>query len=139
MAATNDPPRSMSEVERERDVDEARSFSILLASFEDGQLNGDLTQAVQDMVARLHDVARDRGGSPAGAITIKLGFKLDGGVIETKSDFTVTMPKEIRPKSIFWATPQNNLTRSNPKQRDLPLSRPRDVTTAAPAGMRSVT
>ena len=116
----------MSEVTPERDPDEARTFAILLGSFEDGALNGDLTQAVQDLVARLHDVARDRGGSPGGSITIKLGFKLDGGVIETKSDFTVTMPKESRPKSVFWATPGNNLTKRNPKQRELAL---RDVTT----------
>ena len=135
MALSADPPRSMSEAER--NPDEARTFSILVASFEDGQLNSDMTQAVQDLVARLHDVARDRGGSPGGTLTLKIGFKLDGGVIETKTDFSVNMPKEIRPKSVFWATPNNNLTRSNPRQRDLPLSGPRDVTTSMP--MRSVT
>lgn len=122
----------MSDAALERDPDEARTFSILVAGLEDGQLNQDLTDAVSEIVARLHDTERDQGGSPAGTLTLKLGMKLDGGVIEIKGAFTTAMPKEIRPKSVYWATPNNNLTRRNPKQREFPFAgkggRARNVT-----------
>lgn len=123
--------RSMSDVTQEFDPDEARTFSLLIAGLEDGQLNSDLTDQISEIVARLHDTERDQGGSPSGILTVKIGFKLDGGVIEIKGAYTTAMPKEVRPKSVYWATPNNNLTRRNPKQREFPFSkggRARDVT-----------
>lgn len=122
-----DGKHSMSDAALERDIDEARTFGILIAGLEDGQLNQDLTQAVSDIVARLHDTERDQGGSPSGTLTLKLAMKLDGGVIEIKGSFTAAMPKEVRPKSVYWATPNNNLTRRNPKQREFPFAGPRPL------------
>jgi hypothetical protein len=122
----------MSEV----NADEFHSFGVLLANLEDGQLNQDISDQITDMVARIHDAYRDQGGKPAGKLTLSIGFKLDGGVIEAAATFKVEMPKEARPKTILWATRGNKLTRSNPRQQELGLNKLRTVT--GPGAARTV-
>lgn len=101
-----------------------RTFAQFLAEAEDGELHADLSNQLRDIVAELTDAAANNGGKAAGLLTLKLGFACDGGVIEVKADYTVKLPKQRRAKSVFWATPENNLTRRNPRQAELPL---RDV------------
>lgn len=122
----------MSEVSSPHDV---RNFSTFVASLEDGSLHSELTDALRDLVATLSDEARDRGGKPKGKISLSIELKLDSGVIEANTEFKVAKPKSVRSKTIFWATPENNLTRSNPKQQELPL---RDVTSAGAGLVQAV-
>ena len=114
-------PMSMSEAAVERDPDEARTFSAFLSRVEDGEFAVELSDHVRDIVATLHDVQRDVGGKPSATITITLGFKLEDGMVEVRADAKVKKPKVVRPRSMFWASPNNNLTGRNPKQRELPL------------------
>jgi hypothetical protein len=47
----------------------------------------------------------------------------------------VTKPKTDRPKTVMWATPDNNLTLSNPRQRAFgfdPVSAPRGIPGGVP-------
>jgi hypothetical protein len=111
----------------------SRSFPSLIATLEDGELSNDLSDQIRDIVARLHDVYMNQGGTPKGSLTLKLDFKLDSGVIETKADVKSTMPKQVRRKTVMYATPGNYLTRRNPKQAELPgvlrdVSAPRETT-----------
>lgn len=112
----------------------SRSFIAMLAALEDGTLANRLSDEMRTMVAELTDTARDQGGKPAGTITLSLGFKLDDGMIEVRAAVTSKMPRTIRPRSMFWATPENNLTQRNPMQRELPL---REVSLSA-ATVRSI-
>lgn len=100
-----------------------RSFTLFLQEVEDGRLHGDLSEALRDLVAQLHDASGQRGKS-SGTLGVTFTLKLDGGVIEVAADYKVKAPKLARGRSVFWATPENNLTRRNPAQPDLPL---RDV------------
>ncbi|WP_431860224.1 hypothetical protein [Azospirillum sp.] len=119
-------------------ADEARTFPQLLATLEDGELSNDLTDQIRDIVARLHDVYANQGGTPKASLTLKIDFKLDSGVIETKADTKVALPKQVRRKTVLYATPGNNLTRQNPKQAEL-FPRPvRDVSAPAESGVRAV-
>jgi hypothetical protein len=111
----------MSEVTVEPDREENRTFSILVQRLEGGNLHSDLTQAMQDVVAALQDSEREVGGKPTGSITLALKFRLDGGIVEVRGEVKSTMPKVEREKTVFWATPNNNLTSRNPKQHDLPF------------------
>ncbi|GBQ69752.1 hypothetical protein AA103196_2300 [Ameyamaea chiangmaiensis NBRC 103196] len=105
-----------------------RQFSQLVAVAEDGQLNDDLDQEVTDLVAILNDAAASRNGKAKGSITLKVDFALDGGIITISTDYAVKKPKVARARSAFWATPDNKLSRRNPKQHELPL---RDVSTSS--------
>lgn len=111
-------------------TDVLSTFSQFLGAVEDGELHQEMTQQLRDVIAELHQ----HGGKPKAALTLSLEFQLDGGVIEVKADTKVKLPKGGRAKSIFWATPDNNLTRRNPRQAELPGIR--DVT--SDARMRSV-
>lgn len=109
---------------------EHRAFSTFIGDLEEGRLHAELTSQIRDIVAELHNVLIDQGGKPKAALAIKLNFKLDSGVIEVDAETKATLPKRLRSKSIFYATPSNDLTRRNPKQTELPL---RDVSRAEPA------
>lgn len=109
-----------------------RSFAQLLGALEDGQLHTDLTTALTDAVAGIQDALRD-GAKPKAKLVLTLDLRVDKGVIEIDGDYKVTLPKAERGRSIFWATPENMLSRSNPRQADMF----RDVN-APPAAARTV-
>lgn len=117
-------------------ADEAsRSFPSLIAALEDGDLSNDLSDHVRDIVAALNDAAANQGGTPKGSLVLKLDFKLDSGLIETKADVKVTTPKQVRRKTVMYPTPGNHLSRKNPKQQELPF---RDVNAGRDADVRAV-
>jgi len=97
----------------------ARNFSQLINEIEDGLLHQDLSIALQDMVAGLIDHRAEMGGKPKGTITLKLDIRLDGGTMDITPEVKIAMPKVARPKTVFYPTPENNLSRTNPRQRDM--------------------
>lgn len=117
--AENLGPQSHSEIVTEPDPDRARLFSDLIARLEEGVLNQDLTEQVKTIIAALHDSQQNRGGKPAGSLTLTLSFKLDDGIVEVRSEHKAKTPKEVRGRSLYWATPDNMLTGRNPRQRDM--------------------
>ena len=103
---------------------DALSFSTFIASQEDGMLHQDLTNAVQEIIAQLNNAVIEHGGVHTAALGLALNFKIEGGAIEVKAEVKTKLPKENRPRTIYWATPDNYLSRKNPKQSELPF---RDV------------
>jgi hypothetical protein len=116
------------------DPNTARSFSTFLPLVENGQLHGDLSQELCNLVAELHTAARENAGKAKGKLALTLNFKLEDGVVEVTGDYTATLPKKTRGRSIFWATPDNHLTQQNPRQRDMF----RDVTAGDAGQVRTV-
>lgn len=113
-----------------------RSFNQFLSEVEDGELHGDLSKQLRDIVAALHDARAEGNSAPKAKLTITFDFELDTDVIEIRGDMKVVVPKKKRGRSIFWATPENNLTRQNPRQHTLPL---RDVSSGPSVEIRSAT
>lgn len=103
----------------------ARNFAALMSDLEDGRLLSELTDAYQDLVADMENTAQAQGGKQTAKITITLDFLRDGGVFEVKADYAVKKPRLKRLRSLFWGTADNFLSRSNPRQLDMPF---RDVT-----------
>jgi len=103
-----------------------RAFSQLFAVIENGNLHGDLSREVENLIAALQDAAGGQNDTK-GKINISLDFKYDAKsqLFEISGDYKVTSPKEKRGKSIFWATKDNLLTRQNPRQQE--MFPPRDV------------
>lgn len=116
------------------DPNAARSFSTFLPMVENGQLHGDLSEALRDLVAEISDAAAEGGGKAKGEISLTLSFSLDGGMFEVTGKYAVKKPRQVRGRSIFWATPENWLTQSNPRQRDMF----RDVTSGDAGQVRTV-
>ncbi|MFO1156642.1 MAG: hypothetical protein U1E43_07695 [Rhodospirillales bacterium] len=101
-----------------------RAFATFLGAVEDGRLADDLTEALAAIVADLADHARELGGRPSARLAITLDFKLDRELVEVSAELKTTLPKRPRGRSVFWPTPDNHLSRHNPRQHKLPL---RDV------------
>ena len=96
-----------------------RSFSQFLGALEDGRLHADLTKALDDAIGAIMEAANERGGKPKAGIKLDLSLKLDDGLVEVTGEIKTTLPKADRGRSIFWTTPERNLSRSNPKQVDM--------------------
>lgn len=93
-----------------------RNFGQFLQTQEDGDLHHALTEALQEIVTHLVDAHLNQGGKPKAGLTLKLNFKLDAGVLEVTGDFTTTLPKAARGRSIYWTLEGGQLSRSNPRQ-----------------------
>lgn len=99
-----------------------RSFVAFLQQLDQGRAATEISAALREIVGKLHEV--EAGGKTRGKMTLDFRFVLDRGVIVADWDMKVTHPKEQRGLSIFYTTPDNNLTHQDPRQADLAL---RDV------------
>lgn len=96
-----------------------RMFTDALAVMEDGQLVHDLTETQQELVAALSNAVIDGARRAKGTLTLKLDYTLEDGMFDIQADVKSSLPKTKRSRTVLWATPDNNLCRNNPRQRNL--------------------
>jgi hypothetical protein len=121
----------MADGTKSNDIQVARTFDALLPRLDDGRFNSSVSDALRDLVAKLHEDAAARDGSSKGELKLTLALKLEDGVITVRADYGVKAPKETFAKSVFWATANNELTPENPKQEKFKFG-VRQVEDAAP-------
>lgn len=98
-----------------------RSFAHWFGTVDGGVLNAKLSKELENLIAAMADHQQSFGGNPGGNITISLGFKLDGNMVDVSSSVTVKEPKEKSGRSVYFVTPENKLTQSDPRQSKLPF------------------
>ena len=108
------------------------NFVGFLTELENGHFLRRLNDALPEVVSALHDYTGKK--TPTGSITIKINLAKDDDVIEVTPEITLKVPKTPVNRTIFWSTPQNNLTRIDPRQSELPLKTV-SVPSAAPRGL----
>lgn len=102
----------------------ARPFIDTLVALRYGTLNDDLTTELHDLVNRCTATGK------VGELTLKLKLRPGkGGQIEIEDSVSVKAPKEERPTSIMFATPEGNLTREDPRQMKIEGLRSVDMDT----------
>lgn len=95
-----------------------KSFAIFLNALENGKTHDDLSKMLQELVGDLCEHQAKYGNKVVnGSITLQVNMKLDDGVFSVTNEIKSTKPKVPRGRSIFWATPDNNLIQENPHQR----------------------
>lgn len=93
-----------------------RPFSDTLRDLRYGETLDELSEALNALVAQCM-----ASGKP-GELRLTLKLKPStSGAMEITDVVTLTPPKPTRGSSLFFATPENNLTRNNPRQTDLDL------------------
>lgn len=102
----------------------ARPFTDTINALRYGTLNDDLTSALNDLVKICDNTGK------AGELTLKLKLKPGkGGQMEIIDELIVKAPKEEKGTSIFFATPEGNLTREDPRQLNIEGLRSLDMET----------
>lgn len=108
----------------------ARPFIDTLRDLEAGHLLDELSATQHSLV----DAIRLAG--KGGELTIKLTYKPDGsGQMTIKADVKAKEPVLSRGTSLFFLTPEGNLTRKDPRQQEIPL---RSVADESPEPLRQV-
>jgi len=89
-------------------------FHNLLKDFKAGHLDAMLTEKLHDLVESVTKFQKQ------GELSVKITLKpKDEGEIMTRVQFKVKAPERDTMESIMFATPENNLIDSNPKQPEL--------------------
>ncbi len=111
-------------------MSKSRPFIDTLRDIEAGALLDELSETQHSLI----DAIRLTG--KGGDLTIKLAYKPDGnGQMTIKADVKAKEPALSRGTSLFFLTPEGNLTRRDPRQQDLPL---RTVNDDKPEVLRQV-
>ena len=103
----------------------SRPFYDFLREHRNGVTHDELADALNELVAAVND--EQKAGSLTFTVTIKPMGKSDG--LEVSADIKVKPPKKTQGVSIFFATPDNNLVRQDPRQQSMEL---REVAPSTP-------
>ena len=91
-----------------------KPFTDTLNAMRFGTLTDDLTKELHELTKQCANTQR------TGSITLTLSLRPGkGGQIEVFDDIKVKLPKPERGSSIMFATPEGNLQREDPRQREL--------------------
>lgn len=82
----------------------------------------------------IDDMCRAYWDAPSFSKTGKTWENLDDKIMEIKPEFSVKTPKVSRGRSIFFITPENNLSRQDPSQMKLDLDEARERKFTGAAG-----
>lgn len=92
-----------------------RTFAQTIDALRFGTLGTELTDALREVVNSCATTGK------AGAVTLTLALKPGkGGQIEVFDEVKVKLPKPEKGSSLMFATPDNNLSREDPRQMSLP-------------------
>lgn len=80
---------------------------------------GEFLDEASDQFNKLVTAVENTGKGGSMTITIKLKPSA-AGAIEVTDEVKAKLPELARGSSLFFATPEGNLQRNNPKQRELP-------------------
>lgn len=95
----------------------SRPFNDFLREHRGGVSHDELSDALQELVAGV--VAEGKGGTLTFKISVKPAGKTGG--LEVTDEIKVSPPKETKSATIFFASPENNLVRQDPRQASLEL------------------
>ncbi len=95
----------------------ARIFSDYLREVEKGRLLTDLSEDFQRLVQAVSETGQ------GGSLTLRLAVKPQGGIdaetVTIMGDVKTTLPREARAATLFFVTPEFNLSRRDQRQMDL--------------------
>jgi hypothetical protein len=92
-------------------------FNATMAQLRNGQTQIEASEQLAELVQACRDTNK------VGEITIKIKVRPDGatGQYFLEDQITMKAPKQERGKTLFFGTPEGNLSRTDPKQRELDI------------------
>ncbi len=107
-------------------MEQISEFNSLLLQLENGGLHTELNGRMKELIAYMLTHGAESGSKLKGSIALKIEFTLEKERFAVKPEVTVRVPKIMtpnlpRPATMLYATADNALSRTDPKQRELPL------------------
>ena len=100
--------------------DSIRNFSQLVGALEEGQLNTDASQKLEEIVRLLNEAIHMDRKVTAG-ITVSIRMTADRGLIEVTGDVKTKLPPDVRRRTMLYVTNSRFLSKRDPHQSELPL------------------
>ncbi len=97
-----------------------KNFGTLLTTLEDGALNADLSNDLEDVVSDLQDCI-DRGVKRVITVSVAVTFTADRGVVEVGASYKIKRPDRTRRRTLMFVHAGRFLSKQDEKQPDLPL------------------
>jgi hypothetical protein len=104
-------------------TNDASPFVDFLLSLERGALVLDLGDRLREVVQAV-EAAGAQGKTPKGTLTLTLTVANDDGILIVRSAIGTKKPERPRPRAIYFATAEGDLTVKDPRQMALPLAGP---------------
>lgn len=95
------------------------SFELVLREMRHGRSLAELSQELAALVAAVRETGK--GGSLSYTITVKPASQGDVVTVQLQDEVKAKVPKPARGASIFYASDENALMRSDPRQREFAL------------------
>jgi hypothetical protein len=95
----------------------ARPFYDFLREHRNGLTHDELATGLNDLVAAVCE--ENKAGTLTFSVSVKPMGKGDG--LEVSAEVKTKLPKKTPGVSIFFATPENNLVRQDPRQQSMEL------------------
>lgn len=103
------------------------NFHKFLQEHRRGSLHDEICDGLRELVAAVSEEGK------SGSLTLKITVKPGGAKsdhLEVADELKVTLPKKVKGTSIFYATPENDLVREDPRQTKMEL---REIGPSSPA------
>jgi hypothetical protein len=106
----------------------AHSLADFVRMLEDGQFDADVAADLNDLAAKMEDLAQLGEGKIKAQLVMKIGISREpaGHYIFT-TDYAIKEPAEKRKQSVGWVTAENRFSPNRPHQGNL-FGAVRDVT-----------
>ncbi len=93
-----------------------RPFTDTLRDLRGGAVLDELSEKLNEVVAAVTSTGKE------GTVTLKLKLKplSEGAMIQIEDDVVASVPRPSRGGTVMFPTPENNLSRRDPRQPDLP-------------------
>lgn len=91
------------------------------AGFVQEQRNGALHSDLSHALAELVQAASETGKSGTLTLAIKVAANSDGQTVTISDKVTLKLPEADRGAAIFFTDEHGNVSRTNPRQQELPL------------------
>ena len=89
--------------------------TVLIGMLEDGELSRDLSKAIKEAIAKTREAAGARSSGSC-SVTLTIGMKVDGGIVEFTTDIASKTPKASRGKTFFFLNGEGEITTENPQR-----------------------
>jgi hypothetical protein len=97
-----------------------RDAQVLIGTLEQGELNRELSSELSKDLQFMAELSEENPKAALkGSLTLKLNIEIEAGEVHIRAEIDSKLPKRARRSSLFWVTPEGDLSTEHPRQHDM--------------------